>query len=341
MTNQSHSILCTAPATIVYDLISHTADWPRLLEPCRSVKRLSSGPGYEVVEISATLNGTVASWQSRRRLLPEVFGVEAEIVVPMPLVESMRTSWRVIDLNDAQSLLLLEHEYAMADDVNGQVDGVESRAEAERLIDAAVDRNSLRELRDFKRAAEFRAVEADHREFRARHSVVCAGPATLVYGIIRDVSVWPDLFEPCVATAVIEESGPTQVVRVQALQEGRRVSWDSRRRYRDEMRRVDYELIVPMPFVEAMSGEWRVVPLAADRCLLTVDRWWRIMSHVSGVHERVGTVPQAAAFVSEYVNRNAVAEMESIRAFVAGNADLGAGRLSGSTLLDGVAGGVR
>jgi aromatase len=170
---------------------------------------------------------------------------------------------------------------------------------------------------------------------------VCDATSELVYSIIRDVSIWPELFEPCVATAVIDETASTQVVRVEALQKGQRVSWDSRRRYRDEIRRIDYQLIVPMPFVEAMSGEWRVVPLDGDRCLLTVDRWWRILADVSGIREGVDTVPQAAAFVSEYVNRNAGAEMDSIRAFVVGQADSDTERLGGSVLLEHSIGGVR
>lgn len=150
----SHSVVCDAPAQRVYELVSRACDWPRILQPCEEVTVLATSDDEERVEIVALLRGVRATWESQRRFKPEIYGVDAEIVRPMPLVEYMRASWRVVDLENRQCLLLVEHDYRVSDDVSGLVDGVTTRIEAERFIAEAIDLNSTRELHDFKAAAE-------------------------------------------------------------------------------------------------------------------------------------------------------------------------------------------
>ncbi len=317
----SHSVICNAAAARVYALIRRSRDWPQVLEPCEAVTVLEEGEDFEHVEISARVNGELMTWRSRRRILPEVFGVEATIDEPMKLVEAMRTNWRVVELNAEQSVAILEHEYDLSSDVTGQVAGVGTTEEAARFIESAIDRNSATELGNIKAAAERTEDASGGRDFHLRHSVVCAAPADTVYGLIRSTETWPRIFDACLSAAPVSTDETGELVRIEALQNGQRVSWDTRRRYFDEIRRVDYHLPVPMPFLESMWGQWRVVPLGADRCLLTVDRHWRMLPDVTGIREGVDTVAQAAAFVSAFVDRNAEAEMQSIKAFVEDKAD--------------------
>jgi aromatase len=105
------------------------------------------------------------------------------------------------------------------------------------------------------------------------------------------------------------------------MQDGRVVSWDTRRRYHDDIRRIDYQLPVPMPFLESMQGQWRVVPLGPDRCVLTVDRSWRMLPDITGIRAGVDTPAQAAELVRQFVSGNAAAEMRSIKAFVEDKTD--------------------
>jgi aromatase len=138
-----------------------------------------------------------------------------------------------------------------------------------------------------------------------------------VYGLIRDVSRWPELFAACVGVSVEQSGESGELVRVDAMQAGQEVSWVTRRSYRDAIHRIDYELVVPMPFVAAMSGEWRVVPIDGHRCLLTVDRRWQMASDVTGVRSDVRTPAQAAAFVRAFIDSSATAEMQAISELVA------------------------
>jgi aromatase len=105
------------------------------------------------------------------------------------------------------------------------------------------------------------------------------------------------------------------------MQDGRRVSWNTQRRYFDAIHRIDYHLPVPMPFLESMNGQWRVVPVRPGHCLLTVNRSWRLLADVGGIREGVNTVAQASAIVDAFVNENAQTEMQAIRAFVEGGGD--------------------
>ncbi len=310
----SHSVVCNAPAATVHDLISRTSEWPRLLGPCEAVTVLESDGPTELVEITARLQGVGMSWQSRRTVRPEVLGVDAELVRPMPLVASMRTTWRVVAVNDEQCVLLLEHDYRLCDDITGLVDGVHTRAEAARFIAASIDVNSERELADFKAAAE-RAGAPSGRDRALRHSIVCAAPADEVYAVVRNAANWPLIFDACVAATRVGGDDTTELVRIDALQDGATISWETRRHYTDAIRRIEYELPVPMPFLESMSGQWRVIPLTADRCLLTVDRRWRLLADVTGIRPGVNTVDQAAEVVDGFVDGNAEAEMLAIRDF--------------------------
>ncbi|MFI6768559.1 SRPBCC family protein [Streptomyces sp. NPDC050355] len=311
----SHSVVCAAPPGRVYDVIRRSADWPRIFAPCQAVTVLEQEPDRELIEIRALVGGAPMTWRSRRRFLPEVCGVRAEVVRPMKLVAAMTTEWRVVAVNAQQSLLLLEHAYDLCEDVAGQVEGVTTREQAEHFIESAIDANSATELGNIKAAVERPAPPADERDCHARHSVVVGAPADTVYGLIRDTTHWPRIFDACLGAASVGSDATGELVRIEAAQDGRTVAWETRRRYYDAIRRIDYHLPVPMPFVASMRGEWRVVPLGTARCLLTVDRHWRMLDDVRGVRDGVTTVAEAAAVVRGFVETNAAAEMTALRAY--------------------------
>lgn len=318
----SHSIVCNAPRAEVYRLIRSSRDWPEVFEPCEAVDVLEESTDSERIEITARVNGTSMTWQSQRRFLPQVFGIDSRLVRPMKLVRAMNASWRVAHVNSEQCLLILDHEYDLDDQVDGQVPGVSTRTEAARFIESAIDANSRTELGNIKHAAERRAparhVPLDH---SAAHSVVCNASAQSVYAVIRDTSCWPRIFDACLGATRLEGDAREELVRIEAVQDGQRVAWNTHRRYFDAIHRIDYHLPVPMPFLASMHGQWRVVPLAAGRCLLTVNRSWRLLEDVSGIREGVTSVLQASALVDRFVNDNAQAEMHAIRCFVEGRSD--------------------
>ncbi len=336
----SHSVVCRAPAARVHQLISRTEDWPAVLTPCEAVRVLRRDGRTELVEITARLHGRRMTWQSRRTVRPELLGVDAELLQPMPLVADMRTTWRVFALDAARCVLLLEHDYALCEEVRGLVEGVTTHAEAAEFIASAVDANSLAELADLRETAEASPspVEAGStatpdgsatsRDHAMRHSVLCGAPADAVYRVVRDTSLWPRLFEACTAADVVAGEGDVEVVRIGAVQQGRPVAWETRRHHLDGIHRVYYELPVPMPLLESMSGEWRVIPIGPRECLLTVDRRWRVLADVHGIQEGIDTPEQAAGTVAAFVHRNAEAEMQAILAFTETGEQPGTSELS-------------
>jgi aromatase len=159
------------------------------------------------------------------------------------------------------------------------------------------------------------------RDRSASHSVVCAASADSVYAVIRNTANWPRIFDACLTATRIGGDGNEELVRIEALQDGQRVAWNTQRRYFDAIHRIDYHLPVPMPFLESMQGQWRVVPLGEGRCLLAVNRSWRLLADVRGVRDGVETLAQASAIVDKFVNENAQTEMHAIRSFVEGRSD--------------------
>lgn len=322
----SHSVICDVPPAGVYALISDSARWPDVLEPCEAVTVLSADRHREHIELTARVNGELMTWQSVRRFLPEVYGVEADVIQPMKLVKAMLTSWRVVAVNDQQSVLLLEHDYDLLDDVTGEVEGITTREEAAAFIERAIDGNSRTELGNIKAgveaAARVGATPVDPGQLQhLRHSIVCAAPVDAVYALVRSTDSWPKLFDACVGVTLLDVTPGSEVARVEALQNGRVVSWDTRRTYYDDIHRVDYQLLIPMPLVSTMQGVWRVIELDDEHCLLTVDRSWTLLPEVAGIKPGIDTVEQAAQFVRTFVDGNAGAEMLAIRALVEDGAE--------------------
>ena len=317
----SHQVTCDVPASQVYDLVRDSSRWPALLEPCERVRVLESGADFELIEISARVGGELMTWQSRRRFTPAVYGVDADIIQPMKLVKAMITTWRIVELDSQRSVLLLEHSYDLCDDVANQVAGVETEADAADFIRRAIDANSSTELGNMKRAAEQARAESGKRDYHLRHSVICAAPADAVYELIRYTAHWPRVIDACLSAVPVGRDGAGEIVRIEAVQDGQVVAWETKREYLDDIRRIDYTLPVPMPFVESMQGQWRVVPLDSSKSLLTVDRSWRMLPDVSGIRAGVGTVDEAAVLVRNYVDGNASMEMAAFRAFAEDKTD--------------------
>lgn len=308
MLTSSHSILCDASRDMVYQIISQSDRWPELFEPCLEVRALERNDQFEDIEITAMINGTPARWRSRRHFLPDVFGIDGVSVEPMPLVQSMRTRWRVITANDAQCALLLEHDFEVLEDVVGIVDGVATRADAAAFIMRAIETNSTRELGNIRDVAAANGHLARHQgQVRRVCSIICEAPAAVVYDAVADTSKWPLLFDSCVSVAVLENGASGELTRIEALQGDHIIAWTTRRHYHPEVYRIDFALETPMPFLETMEGQWRVTTLGPNRSLLSVCRSFKL---------REGPDDPQPEMILRFLDENADAEMLAIKSFV-------------------------
>lgn len=149
-----HSTLCRAPADAVYGIISNSGRWPDIFEPCLNVESLDKRDGYEVIRVTANVNGVEMQWVSHRVLLEEIHGIDFETNPPLPLLKSMHGRWRVVPMEEKGSLLFLEHNFEVKEDVKGLVEGVTTPDEALDFMMQALHNNSLKELNSIKKLAE-------------------------------------------------------------------------------------------------------------------------------------------------------------------------------------------
>jgi aromatase len=104
----------------------------------------------------------------------------------------------------------------------------------------------------------------------ARHTVPVAAPAGVVYGLLADAPRWPVLLPPFVHVERTDSDGVRENLRLWHLRHGTVCAAHARRVLLPRERRVEFELRDALLPGAPTSGDWRVAPDGADRCLLTL-----------------------------------------------------------------------
>lgn len=150
------------------------------------------------------------------------------------------------------------------------------------------------------------------------HSMICHASVEAVYQIISDTARWPDLFESCVRTEVLEKGDDYQLVRITARENEREMTWDTHRTFLPDVSGIDFYLPIPMPLLTDMQGRWRVVPLDGGGSLLFVERSFAVKEDVTGLVDGVTTPEEAVDFMMKFIERNGWKEMIAIKNLVEG-----------------------
>ncbi|WP_350306553.1 SRPBCC family protein [Photorhabdus viridis] len=316
---ESHSIICNTQAEKVYQVIVNSEKWPEIFEPCQEVKVIFRDKDSEKIEIKALINGIIMQWVSERKFHVETFSIRSKLTKPMTLVKEMETSWRVIEINSQQCMLMLEHDYDIEPEITGLVDGVETTQQAHEFISKGIDLNSVKELNNIKSIVEVDERAEKKLNGNLIHSIICEASAKDVYTLVKDVSYWPDIFSFCEGAEVLNRIDDSELVEIKARQNNKTVSWQTKRYYSDSIYRIDYVLPKPMPLLKAMNGRWQVIPINDQRCLLTVQRNWSLLDDVSGIIDDVDNHDQANFFIISFINDNTKMEMDSIKNKVESN----------------------
>lgn len=95
---------------------------------------------------------------------------------------------------------------------------------------------------------------------RTLHSVAVAAPAEVVYGIVADVTMWPQYFAPNVHVEHLEQDETSERIQIWAFANGEVKTWVSRRTLDAAALRVEFRQEVSTPPVAAMGGTWVVSP---------------------------------------------------------------------------------
>ncbi|MFD7666453.1 aromatase/cyclase [Streptomyces sp. NPDC059788] len=138
---------------------------------------------------------------------------------------------------------------------------------------------------------------------RTLHSITVAAPAETVYGIVADVTTWPQYFAPNVHVEHLERTADTERIRIWATANGEVKSWTSRRTLDAAGLRVDFRQEVSQPPVAAMGGAWVVTPAGDAACLLELHHDF----------EAVGDDPAGVEWITAAVDRNSAAELDGIK----------------------------
>ncbi|MEI5099115.1 aromatase/cyclase [Streptomyces sp. PmtG] len=138
---------------------------------------------------------------------------------------------------------------------------------------------------------------------RTLHSVTVAAPADVVYGIIADVTLWPQYFAPNVHVEHLERDETSERIRIWALANGEVKNWVSRRTLDPVARRIEFRQEVSAPPVAAMGGTWVVSAVDEETALLELHHDFAA----------VDDDPAGMEWITAAVDRNSAAELDNIR----------------------------
>ncbi|UFH50205.1 SRPBCC family protein [Pseudomonas sp. KNUC1026] len=313
----SHSVCCDAPAATVYGIIRDSAQWPLLFEPCQAVTAIERGEQHEVIRVSAMVDGKVMNWCSRRAFDDTLLSIQSHSDMPMDFIKAMSVTWKVISLSAARSLLVLEHLYQRADVASADQ---QRAAQEEASFLRGLNANSTTELGNIRDAAYRIARQRECGPAGASsQSLICQAPADEVFALVSDTSAWPGILSNC-DSAVVEHAEPgMQVVRIDAHLDGKAASWLTRRTLLEGARRVDFELLTPMPLLKSMTGTWRVIALDARTSLLQVDRRWQMVDQLPDDETRFSSLQAASQWFDEFVAGNGLQELTLFKRHVEGS----------------------
>ncbi|WP_097871150.1 aromatase/cyclase [Streptomyces sp. rh34] len=287
-----HAVTVAAPPDTVHRLVADVSGWPDLFGPTVHVDVLADAPpegGEQRLHLWATAHGAVRNWTSVRTLDPVARTVAFRQLVPAPPVASMGGTWRVEPLDDGLSRVVLLHDFrAVADD-----------PEAERLITAAVDRNSAAELDALKRAAE----QGAHREelrfsFHDTHTV--RAEADEVYAFLERADRWPERLPHVARLDLREEAasdpasdGARTAATVQQMEmatlapDGSEHITESVRLCFPGRRTIVYKQLRTPPALACHTGRWTVEPAADGTVAVTSAH--TVVLDPEGVRALLGT----------------------------------------------------
>lgn len=317
--SMSHNILCKASQAIVYSIIRDSSSWPELFDPCQSVVVLDKDESYECVEIQAFVNDSLMTWTSRREFLDDIYGINTIVVKPVPLLKSMQVSWRVIPLDSQECIILLTHDYIVADNVVGHIAGVSTASDAANYMKTAIENNSIKELANISDIAQAMAVR---RKWSNTHSVICECDVSVAYSVLKNIALWPQIFTACQTANVVSRIDNIEEVAITAKNQEQLLSWITRRTYFDQYYMIDFTLPQPMPLLKSMTGSWRAVFLGINRCIIYVERHFELLDDVSNIIDGVKNLSDAYRFISQFTLKNAAIEMQAFKLFMEANIKL-------------------
>ena len=145
---------------------------------------------------------------------------------------------------------------------------------------------------------------ADNGSQHTVHEVTVDADVDVVYGLIADVTRWPQIFAPTVHVDHVERDGDRERIRIWATANGEVKNWTSGRRLDRPNWRVLFRQEVSQPPVAGMGGSWELTPLSAGRTRVVLNHDYTTVSDE----------PADLDWVARAVDRNSTAELAALKA---------------------------
>ncbi|WP_418908744.1 aromatase/cyclase [Glutamicibacter endophyticus] len=129
--------------------------------------------------------------------------------------------------------------------------------------------------------------------------------ANRVYGFLSDVALWADIFPPTVYAEQIETSRNQELIQIWATANGEVRTWQSRRTFEPENRRITFGQTRPAAPLVSMSGVWEIHDQGNGASLVKLG------------HTYTAKTSEDADFIESAINTNSYKELESLRVFFA------------------------
>ncbi|MFD8480073.1 aromatase/cyclase [Kitasatospora sp. NPDC059673] len=140
-------------------------------------------------------------------------------------------------------------------------------------------------------------------QHRTVHSTTVAAPAEAVYGIVADVTTWPQYFAPNVHVEHLEQSEGSERIRIWATANGEVKTWVSRRELDAAGLKVTFRQEISTPPVASMSGTWLVTAIDESTSLLELYHDFTA----------VDDLPENVEWINSALDRNSESELAGIK----------------------------
>ncbi|MCF3175865.1 aromatase/cyclase [Streptomyces sioyaensis] len=154
MHHTEHTVTVDAPAAVVWEVLVDVEGYARIFPPTQEVVILEESPEHQIARLTVDVNGEMQSWVSRRDIDSTRKVIAYRQLENAPMMGYMGGEWRALSLDEKTTQLVLTHDFKPRDPVNGKVAGKFTHAEADEMIKAAVERNSVADLGAVKEQAE-------------------------------------------------------------------------------------------------------------------------------------------------------------------------------------------
>ncbi|PKW12089.1 Ribosome association toxin PasT (RatA) of the RatAB toxin-antitoxin module [Streptomyces sp. 1222.5] len=159
MHHTEHTVTVNAPAAIVWDVLVDVEGYARIFPPTEDVKMLEESPEHQIARLTVDVNGEVQSWISRRDIDAGRRVIAYRQLENAPMMGYMGGEWRALPIDEHTTQLVLTHDFKPREPEDGLIAGKFTYEQADEMIKAAVERNSVADLGAVKDEAEKLAVE--------------------------------------------------------------------------------------------------------------------------------------------------------------------------------------